>query len=277
MNRSALLLLASGLPLAAAPAGGAAPDKRAYSWAHPTPEAQLRDLTTDRPDATEGPFTVDAGHAQFEFDFVTSTRDRTAGVRATELALLPVNLRLGLTHNFELGIFLAPHVRQTEQLPTRARSAVSGCGDTGLRAKVNFWGNDGGESAAGMIFDVKLPTAARGLGNEKVEGAVTLPIAFELAGGWEFGAMTSFGLAHNGRAYRAVWGNTATLGLELAKDVGGYIELTSAAGDGPHRCTLDVGIAWRFGRHLQLDGGVNLGVSRAAPDVQFFTGLSRRF
>ena len=272
-----LLLLAPVLALAAAPAGSPAPDKRAYSWANPTPEAQLREMSTDRPDATEGPSTVDAGHVQFEFDFASYTRDRTGGVRATELALMPVNLRVGLTHNFELGLFLAPYVRQTEQLPRTASSAVSGLGDTGLRAKLNFWGNDGGESAAGIIIDLKLPTAARGLGNDKVEGAVTLPISFELAGGFELGANTSVGLAHDGSSYRGVWVNTATLGHDLAENFGGYVELTSAAGEGPHVCTLNVGATYKLGRHAQFDAGVNFGVSRAAPDVQLFAGFTRRF
>src|SRR5436190_9156680 len=144
-----LRLLAPALLLAGSAAFAAAPavNKGAYSWANPTPEAQLRELTTDRPDATEGPFSVDAGHAQFEFDFASYTRDRSGGVRTTELALLPVNLRLGIRHDFELGIFFSPYVRQTERVGSGATAATSGAGDTTLRAKLNFWGNDGGESA----------------------------------------------------------------------------------------------------------------------------------
>ena len=278
-RHSMLIVALATLPLwpSAARAASAPPGKSAYSWANPTPDAQLREMSTDRPDQTESPFTIDAGHAQFELDFASYTRDRSGGVRITELALAPVNLRVGLRHDFELGIFLSPYVRQTERVGSGATTATSGVGDTGLRAKLNFWGNDGGESAAGIFFDVKLPTAARGLGNNKVEGAVTLPISLELAGGWEMGAMTTLGLAHNGSSYRGVWSNTITFGHDLAEDMGCYVELTSQAGDGPHACTFDLGVTRRFGKHVQFDAGVNVGVSRAAPDVQFFAGLSRRF
>ena len=37
-------------------------NKSQYTLFNPTPDRLLRDLTTDRPDTTECPFTVDAGH-----------------------------------------------------------------------------------------------------------------------------------------------------------------------------------------------------------------------
>ena len=43
---------------------GTPPDKSGYSFFHPAPREFMRELTTDRPDKTEGPFTVDAGHFQ---------------------------------------------------------------------------------------------------------------------------------------------------------------------------------------------------------------------
>ena len=50
-------------------AGEDAPaDKSVYHLFHPTPFALMRELNTDRPDKTESPFTVDAGHYQIELD-----------------------------------------------------------------------------------------------------------------------------------------------------------------------------------------------------------------
>src|SRR3954466_7390627 len=92
-----------------------APDKSQFSLRHPVPAALLRELSTDRPDATESPFTVDAGHAQLEMDFATLTRDRQGGVRTTELAVAPFNVRLGLLHNVEAGVFFDPYGRVTEE------------------------------------------------------------------------------------------------------------------------------------------------------------------
>lgn len=265
-----------GLALAGAPVRGAEvlPDKSGFTFGNPTPAALLRDLSTDRPDVTESPFTVDAGHVQLELDLVNYSRQRLDGVRTSEWGLAPFNLRLGLRNNLEAGIFVAPFVRRSETAP----KAISGIGDVTLRGKYNFWGNDSGETALGLIVDLTLPVAASGLGSDKVEGSLTLPVQLELGGGWGFGAMTraEFRQREAG-GYKGVWSNTATLGRDLGKDVSGYAELTSTAGDGAHVATWDVGLAWRLNANTQLDLGANIGLSRAADDLLVFTGVSRRF
>ena len=261
-----------------APAGPTDPGKPDLAVIAAPPARVLRELATDRPDVTESPYTVDAGHLQLEMDFANYATDRQDGVRTREWGVAPVNLRVGLTGDFELGVFVEPYQRQTEQPDGAVRTARAGPGDVTLRAKVNFQGNDGGAAAYGLIVDCKLPTAVRGLGNGKFEAAVILPVNFELARGWELGAMTRLAAAYgdSGR-YRAVWDNTVSLGHDLTADTGGYLELTSSTGDGPHVATVDLGVTWKLDANTQLDAGMNLGVSRRAPDVQFFSGFTRRF
>ena len=41
--------------------------------------------------------------------------------------------------------------------------------------------------------------------------------------------------------------------------------------------TVDGGLLLMLGKNVQLDAGVNLGVTRAAPDVQTFFGVTLRF
>src|SRR5687768_3702391 len=158
----------------------------------------LRELTTDRPDATESPFTVDRDHLQLEMDVASFTRNRLDGVRTEEWALAPFNLRYGVGTNVEAGIFIVPHLRVTEQPRGEPKTRTSGIGDTTLRIKLNFWGNDGGPTALGLMADVKLPTAADALGNDHAEGALTFPFAYELGAGWAGAAMTAVEFAHVG-------------------------------------------------------------------------------
>lgn len=239
---------------------------------------KLREMSTDRPDSTESPFTVDAGHGQLEMDFAAVLRERQRGVRTTAWDVAPFNLRFGLTRSFEAGIFISPWQRVEETPRGGPRERVSGFGDTVLRTKWNFSGNDGGDFAVGLIADLKLPTAARRLGNGKVEGALTLPIAFELGAGWGGGAMTTIGAAYTGAGrHRAIWSNTATISRDITEDLGGFLELTSETGDGPHIATFNCGLTRACGPNLQLDCGVNVGLSRSAPDLLFFAGLSRRW
>lgn len=252
-----------------------AADKAGYTLANPTPAAEMREMSTDRPDATESPFTVDAGHTQLEMDFVAWGQDKEAGVRTTTVGAGAFNVRLGLRNDVEAGIFVAPYVRQKEQ----PGGTIAGFGDVTLRTKVNLWGNDGGRTAGGLILDVTLPTARRGLGSAWASGDVIFPLAVTLGSGWDLGAMTGVAYQHRDRGAggTATWINTATLGRELSKSVSGYVEITSAAGEGPHAATFDAGVAWQCAADTQLDVGVNLGLSRAADDVVLFTGLSRRF
>ena len=42
------------------------PDKSQYTLFNPIPSNCLREFDPDRPDVTDSPFTVDAGHIQFE-------------------------------------------------------------------------------------------------------------------------------------------------------------------------------------------------------------------
>jgi hypothetical protein len=237
----------------------------------------LRELTTDRPDATESPFTVDAGHVQLEMDVASYTRNRLDGVRTTEWALAPANLRYGLTPQLEAGIFVVPHLRVTEQPRGEPKTRLRGVGDTTVRMKWNFFGNDGGPTAFGLMADVKLPTAADGLGNDHTEGALTFPVACELAGGWSGAAMTGVEFAHTDRGRRAIWVNTVTCAREFSETLGGFVELTSAAGDGSHVTTLNCGLTRPISPGFQLDCGVYIGLSRTAPDLTVFAGLARKF
>lgn len=244
----------------------------------PGVRAELRELNTDRPDATESPFTVDAGHWQVEMDLVSHTSNRLDGIRTRTWDVAPFNLRYGVGPSLEAGLFFAPYTRTSTQPRGGLGEALAGSGDLTLRGKVNFWGNDGGETAFGLIADVKLPAARTGLGNGHVEGDVILPVTFELPGGFELGVMTEVDVRYRDEGGSGlVWINTATVGHALSRDVSGYIELTSEAGDGPHGATLNLGVAWKLDANTQLDVGVNLGVSRTADDVQIFAGLSRRF
>jgi hypothetical protein len=256
---------------------------RAAAAAAPGPVAVAttgveRELTTDRPDATESPFTVEAGRFQLEWDAASYTYDRRDGGRTTAWTLAPFNLRYGLTPRVEVALRIVPWLRLTDEPSGGGKTTWEGFGDTTVRAKFNFWGNDGGSTALGLIADLRLPTAKHGLGNDTAEGGLGLPVTFELGAGWEGAAMTYvvYGKNDTGDS-RAAWANTISVARDLAPDLGGFLELTSLAGDGAHVATFNCGLTRRVGPRVQLDLGVYLGLTSAAPDVTVFAGLARRF
>jgi hypothetical protein len=68
-----------------------------YSLFNPTPDRLLRDMTTDRPDTTESPFTVDAGHMQVETNLFAYARSRpdADGTVTDSYEFATSNVRMG--------------------------------------------------------------------------------------------------------------------------------------------------------------------------------------
>ncbi len=261
-----------------------APDKSVYSLLRRTPEAQLRDLSTDRPDLTESPYTVDAGWWQFEADFFNFTRDHETAngsdVKTSTLALGTFNLKIGLTHRIDLQTVIESYTRvRTDDRVAGTRETIAGFGDITSRLKINFWGNDGGDSAFGLMPFVKWPTNRHGLSNKSVEGGLIFPYARALPGGWDLGAMTEVDFVRNATdtGYATDWLNTITVGHELSEKFGFYAELTHLRTRGPAHATIDFGFTYGIGRHVQLDAGFNVGLTRVTDDLTVFTGVSRRF
>src|SRR5262245_32432486 len=81
----------------------APPDKWGYTLFGPTPRELMRPMSTDRPDQTESPYTVDAGHFQVEMHHVNALFDHDQSgdgdVRTIDYGLAVLNLKAGLLNN----------------------------------------------------------------------------------------------------------------------------------------------------------------------------------
>jgi hypothetical protein len=280
-------LLLFAVAAAASPAGAQAPDKSDYSLTRPTPREALRELSTDRPDKTESPYTVDAGRLQIEMDFIGYTRDRDrnggADLRAETISIAPVNLKLGLTNSTDVQLLIEPFVRRTvTDRATGDQERVSGFGDVTLRLKKNVWGNDAGRTALALMPFVKLPTSSNGLGNGAVEFGLIIPLAVSVTERMGIGLMSEVDLLQesDGDGHALNFINSATISFNLTDRLGIYTELfteRSIERGAEWIVTGDFGLTYALSEDLQLDGGANLGISAAAEDLQLFVGISRRF
>jgi hypothetical protein len=258
------------------------PDKTRYNLFRLTPVSLMRDMETDRPDKTESPITVDAGHFQLEMDFATYTFDRTKHETTKAWAVAPINVKAGILNNVDLQMIVETYNTQTtKNRDTGRKDRVSGFGDVTLRVKTNFWGNDGGFSAFGMMPFVKLPTAGDDLGNGAVEGGVILPLLLRLPADWEIG--TEIEVDHARNAARNGYHQDFIQAITVGHDIGkwsGYLELFSDVSNEAHAgwvATFDCGVSYRLTRDVQLDAGVNIGLTEAADDLNPFVGLSVRY
>ena len=263
-----------------------AADKSGYSLANPVPPALLRDFSTDRPDQTESPYTVDAGHFQVELDVVnlTNDRDRSGGAdwHTRTWSIAPLNLKVGLTNRVDLQLMMDPWVStRAEDRRAGVTTRASGSGEVATRVKFNLWGNEGGATAFAVMPFVKWALPASAIRNGKTEGGLILALGSSLPRGWAAGVMTEIDFVSDGAGGRDTeWLNSITLSHDLTDRTGFYCEFAALTGDAPGfewQGQIDVGLTHALGPNLQLDLGCNFGVTKSAPDYQPFFGLSRRF
>ena len=258
-------------------------NKSRYNLFNPTPANLLRELATDRPDKTEGPTTVDAGHCQFEMDFATFTYNRTDGVQTKSWNIAPFNIRVGLLNNVELSLIFESYLRQAiEDHSARTMSILSGIGDFITRLKINLWGDDGGHTAFALLPFVKFPTSTGGLRNASVEGGAIFPFSIKLPAKVEMGMETGISFLRNesGGNYHEEFVNSVTFSREIIGKLSGYCEFFSSVStehDSDWIGTVDLGVTYALIENLQLDCGCNIGVTRAADDINAFSGISVRF
>lgn len=256
--------------------------KSGFNLFNPTPRELMREFNTDRPDETESPYTVDAGHFQLEMDFFRFTSDRhtTDGSRAEVWNFAPINIKAGLFNNVDLQVILDNYGNQ-RTVTNGVVSHASGFGDITTRLKINLWGNDGGSTAFGIMPFVKLPLSKSSLRNGRTEGGVILPLTVALPGGWSVALMTEADFVHNDDGgYDTEWVNSASFSHDITKKLGGYIEFFTVVGDAADfdwKGQVDVGLTYVVVDNVQLDAGCDFGVTRSAPDFQPFAGISVRF
>jgi len=250
-----------------------------------TPQARVRPLSTDRPDTTESPFTLEAGRVQIEMSLVdfNLARGEGAAPEVSTLAVAPLLLKVGLSRSADLQVGLDPFVRERTSDPATGTTAtVEGFGDTVLRLKLNLWGNDGGPSAFALMPFVKLPTAGRRLGNGDIEGGLIAPFALPLPDDFSLGLMAEADLVRNGAddGYAVDLLHTVTLSRSLFGDLGGFVEyagIVALSGEEDYRGYANAGLTFGLSADTQLDAGIRVGVTDASDDLGLFVGISRRF
>lgn len=288
--RSAFLVLA-GLALAAvAPASSARAadaetdvpdDKRGYHLFRPTPAPLLRDLSTDRPDITESPHTVDAGRFQVELEVASYSEDESPIGRAKNIGVLGVNAKVGLLNSMDVQLGAGTVRREFASDSLGVNEETSGVTDLAVRLKWNLWGNDRGATAMALMPFVTLPTGSEGFTSDAVEGGLIAPFGVSLPADFDMGLMAEADWIKDsdGSGHHLEWLTTATLGRGLVGSLGAFVEMAASfrpQREGDWVGTADAGLTFGPTPNVQLDAGVLLGLSEDADGGTFFLGLSLR-
>ncbi len=269
----------------AADSAGQRHDKGGYTLFDPTPDDQERPFSPDRPGKSHSALTVDAGHFQFESDAWNYSFDRWSPTATTSRATVVVapNLKLGLTNRVEFDVETSLYNSLSLRSAASGVQRARGVGDLMLGGKVNVFGNDGGERALGLIGFVKVPTAAPGVGNGTTEFFLNMPFVTSLPAKVSLTVEPSLNLVRNLNKPGLSGDSQIILNLSrpafvstLTASLGLALDYPADHAVGP-RHTLGPALQWLVTPTLQLDAGIYIGVSKAAPDWNPYVGLAFRY
>lgn len=262
------------------------PEKSRYTLFNPTPVALRRAFNTDRPSKTDSPYTVDAGVFQIETDLASFSWDERnptdADVCVRTWLIGQTNFKLGLTNWADIQVvpqgYLTRRTTSAEAAPLTER----GFGDTTLRLKINFVGNDGGLFVLALVSSLKIPTNADALGNGVFEPGFGLPINYALPGGFTLFGQTRVDILDEGQsaAPRVQWSNSVGVSRTIVGRLSGYAEFYSATSSGRRRPwigTADIGLIYQMSPNFSVDINSFVGLTRSADDLNVFVGFARRF
>lgn len=255
--------------------------KAGYTIFKPTPRELMRDLSADRPDATESAYTVDAGHFQIEVSLADFTYDKSGDVKARSVSVAPLLLKVGLCNSVDLHLGLDPYTRvRTEDGGTT--ETVDGFGDLVLRVKKNLWGNDEGDCAGALMPYIKIPTADDDLGNGDVEGGLMFPVSFALPHDFGMAAMVMVEALRNADDTTHVidMGHSISVGREIAENLGAFLEYAgqvNLGGDEDYRAYINTGLTYALTADLLFDVSLRFGLTNAADDFGTAIGLTYRY
>jgi hypothetical protein len=248
----------------------------ASTWAQ-----DLGPICPDRPGKGTSPCTLAAGHVQVELGLFDESFQRRSGTTTdtgnagAALAKYGVNDWMDLEAGMALYQFQRVH-------DAGGTVTAGGVGDLTMRAKINPLSGSDGPFAFVLGPTLKLPTAGGGLGNGAVEGGLVAPMSYDLGGGWSLAMTPEADALLNGSGS----GHHANLAdvLGLGKGFGPLTlgaEVWTSQNFEPlgtvSQYSFDLDAAYLIGNDTQLDGGVNLGLNRATPDLEIYFGISRRF
>ena len=263
-----------------------APDKNGYNLFNPTPEEYMREMSPDRPDKTDSPNTLDAGHFQLEMDFANFTYDtpnsERGNVKSENYQIAPMNLKIGVFNNADFQLVLSPYQEQRiEDKTTGTVEHQSGFGDITPRVKVNLIGNDGGFFALALIPFIKFPRAQDHLDDGAVEGGVGIPYAFDVPN-WDVGFQTTVSINHDAadNGCHAEIANSVSIGHAVIGKLSYHVEFFSSVSTEQNSDwvgTFDTWLTYQINKNLVFDGGVYIGVTESADDWHPWVGMTWRY
>lgn len=263
-----------------------------YSIFNPTPDDKLRNMVTERPTNSDGTNTIDPGRFQIETSLISNSRNKdcnqgTCTKTSTTSFADSTNMRLGLTKNSEVQIFVTPYSYKRQKVANAEINERDGFNDVTIRGKYSFLGNEGEKFGLAIIPFIKLPTNKNDLGNNDIEGGLGVPFAINFDDGFSLGGMTQFNFLKDQnssddyhQSYYVGYSNAIYISQIFNKKYNIYAEYYSFKADVSNswwQNSANLGVIYSVSKNMKLDAGFRYGLSNAADDLTMFLGTAYRF
>jgi hypothetical protein len=251
---------------------------KSYSLFNPVPREHMREMETDRPDVTESPYTVDAGHIQFETDLVRLINEKSDVQKTSTLLINQANLKIGISGNTAIQVGFQTYGRQKEKdLSSGSEEVNKGIGDITLRIKQNLTGNNHGDFALAVLPYIKFPTSE--YEESRYEYGLIVPMSYKLSGDWKLGLQVEIDKLKDTDqpSMHTEFLQTLTISHPLSKGIDWIAETYYTYDFKAHEFSnfINAAIQMEVVKDLKFDLGINYGIQQTA-DKHYFIGLSYR-
>lgn len=239
-------------------------------------------ICADRPGVSTPTCTVPPGMVQVESAIADWGHDRSGGIEIDGLVIGDSAVKFGLTDRLHIEFDATPYVRVRTR-EAGSSDSVSGFGDVGIAAKYRLTGDNAPVELALYPF-VKIPTAKEPIGNGKIEGGLLVPIGYAIPGSslsLTFGPELDFVADGDGSGHHLAMAQVVSLGVPLWERLSASAELWGAWDWDPSGTVKQYGAAgsaaFLVSNDVQIDAGAIIGLNRATPDLEVYSGIAFRF
>jgi hypothetical protein len=244
-----------------------------YHLFKPVPRAQLREFALDRPDVTESPQTVDAGHFQFEGDVVKWIK-QNGGVSKRTVNIWSGLYKIGISENFDFHvIYEAYNINQDND----GKKIDEGAGVLTFRMKKNLWGNNGDKKTGfGLLPYVTFTSGDPFVKNQDVIFGLGFPFSTELFSSLEVGLQPQIDFIpdENGN-YTVGFFQSVMIGSTIVGNLDYFAEAVFYFLNDGNQYLLNGGLIYNVTPNVKIDLATNVGLNTSTP-TRAYLGLSFR-
>ncbi|MDB5019755.1 MAG: hypothetical protein JWQ28_882 [Pedobacter sp.] len=237
-------------------------------------------METDRPGITETPFTIDAGHFQYETDLLSFEKESLENKDQKTFLFNHFNFKAGITNSLDLQVGLESFGSQQEiDAATGIKQTKSGTGNINIRLKQNLLGNFGGDFAISLLPYINIPTA-KYESDSRFEAGFILPMELKLPNEWKLSMQLEGDRLKDKEAdaLHTEFLQSLTISREIVKDLDAMAETyyTYNFKDRSWSNYLNGALQFGLGENVKMDAGLNYGLQHDAKKT-YYLGMAFRF